>query len=202
VLPKLFLDNDYSVTVTDPPFAGYSWVSNLSCFNKYPEIRAEIITDDKFYYDYWSLSHQDLQLTMIAPLLNANLIRFSIFKFAPFVFRNIIYDQGQWLGPPAVGLSMATLNNYSALDILPDITAVTNGGKNSLVMLSNSLTHEPYFFQAPDYVPLSLITDRGEGPFADEVHYHANMAAYILLGKWFSFLKENGVYDNTRIIIV
>jgi arylsulfatase A-like enzyme len=28
------------------------------------------------------------------------------------------------------------------------------------------------------------------------------MAAFLLLGKWFDFLKENGVYDNTRIIIV
>jgi hypothetical protein len=28
------------------------------------------------------------------------------------------------------------------------------------------------------------------------------MASFLLLGKYFSFLKENGVYDNTRIIIV
>jgi arylsulfatase A-like enzyme len=38
--------------------------------------------------------------------------------------------------------------------------------------------------------------------FFDEEHYHVNMAVFLLLGKWFSFLKENGVYDNTRIIIV
>ena len=33
-------------------------------------------------------------------------------------------------------------------------------------------------------------------------HYHVNMAAMILLGKWFDFLREEGVYDNTRIILV
>jgi hypothetical protein len=28
------------------------------------------------------------------------------------------------------------------------------------------------------------------------------MAAYIQLGKWFDYLREQGVYDNTRIILV
>ena len=33
-------------------------------------------------------------------------------------------------------------------------------------------------------------------------HYQCNMASFIQLGKWFDYLKEQGVYDNTRIIIV
>lgn len=28
-------------------------------------------------------------------------------------------------------------------------------------------------------------------------HYHINVAAYLQLGKWFDYLKENGVYGNT-----
>ena len=34
------------------------------------------------------------------------------------------------------------------------------------------------------------------------VHYHANMLAFIELAKWFDQLKEAGVYDNTRFILV
>ena len=33
-------------------------------------------------------------------------------------------------------------------------------------------------------------------------HYHSNMAALIQLGNWFDYLREQNVYDNTRIIIV
>ncbi len=33
-------------------------------------------------------------------------------------------------------------------------------------------------------------------------HYQTNMAAYIKLGEWFDYLRECGVYDNTRIILV
>ena len=31
--------------------------------------------------------------------------------------------------------------------------------------------------------------------------YHANMAAMLQLGKWFDYLREQDVYDNTRIIL-
>jgi hypothetical protein len=33
-------------------------------------------------------------------------------------------------------------------------------------------------------------------------HYHVNMAAYLKLAEWFDYLRANGVYDNTRIILV
>ena len=33
-------------------------------------------------------------------------------------------------------------------------------------------------------------------------HYQSNMAAMLQLGRWFDYLRENGVYDNTKIIIV
>jgi arylsulfatase A-like enzyme len=32
--------------------------------------------------------------------------------------------------------------------------------------------------------------------------YECTMSACILLGNWFDYLRENGMYDNTRIIIV
>ena len=33
-------------------------------------------------------------------------------------------------------------------------------------------------------------------------HYHSNMAAIMALAKWFEYIRENGCWDNTRIIIV
>jgi arylsulfatase A-like enzyme len=34
------------------------------------------------------------------------------------------------------------------------------------------------------------------------MHYHSNMATMLRVGEWMDYLKEQGVYDNTRIIIV
>ena len=36
----------------------------------------------------------------------------------------------------------------------------------------------------------------------DQIHYQTNVAAMLKLGEWLDYLKKNGVYDNTRIIIV
>ena len=33
------------------------------------------------------------------------------------------------------------------------------------------------------------------------MHYQVNMATMLQLGKWFDYLRENGVWDNTRIIL-
>jgi hypothetical protein len=202
VLPKIFLDEDYAVTVTDPPFAGYSWVPDLRIFDNYPEVRAENVVNK--YSAVWLKQHEDLDANFILASLQNNLIRFSLFKFAPPAVRSFIYDDGRWFGTGDMGLSLprVTIDNYAALDILPDITTISGDNINTLMLITNNLTHEPAFFEAPDYIPVTKVSDRGRSRFAGEDHYHVNIAAYLLLGKWFTFLKENGVYDNTRIIIV
>jgi hypothetical protein len=71
---------------------------------------------------------------------------------------------------------------------------------SSSVLKSNLVRFS--FFKIMPLIFRSVIYDKGAVPFAREKHYHANIAALSLLGAWFSFLKENHVYDNTRIIIV
>jgi hypothetical protein len=202
VLPKMFLDNGYEVTVTDPPFAGYGWWPDLHAFSDYPEIHVRnMLGNNSVYKSFWQLKHM-VQEIPVGALLKNNLIRFSFFRILPVSFRGILYDTGWWFNYHAVGFSETTMCNYAVLDILPDITEFNAESKNHLIMMTNNLTHEPEFLQYPGYVPVSVVTDRGSGSFSNESHYHVNMASYLLLGKWFSFLKENGVYDNTRIIIV
>ncbi|MDR2738507.1 MAG: hypothetical protein LBB68_01555, partial [Treponema sp.] len=47
-------------------------------------------------------------------------------------------------------------------------------------------------------------TDQGKNFFGNNSfkYYHVNSASYILLAKWFDYLREAGIWDNTRIIIV
>jgi hypothetical protein len=33
-------------------------------------------------------------------------------------------------------------------------------------------------------------------------HYQCDMAAFIQVGKWFDYLRENNLWDNTRILVV
>ncbi|MDR2143798.1 MAG: YidC/Oxa1 family membrane protein insertase [Treponema sp.] len=209
VLPRLFADEGFSVTVTDPSWANYSWKPDLRIFDKYPAIHAENIIGK--YSSLWFKKHPEAQIRSVSEILTKNLIRFSFFKTAPPVIRTFIFDRGKWLQSSELindiiessgELTLSVINEYSSLDFLPRITIADSGAKNSFIFLTSQLTHEPAFYQAPDYTPRRTVTNMGEGPFAGEKHYHADMAAFLLLGKWFDYLKENRVYDNTRIIIV
>ena len=43
VLPVLFRNNGYEVTMCDPPYANYQWIPDLSVFDEYPEIKTFLL---------------------------------------------------------------------------------------------------------------------------------------------------------------
>jgi YidC/Oxa1 family membrane protein insertase len=206
LLPVLFLNTGYSVVVTDPPFDNYQ-ISNLSIYNDYPEIQVENIKG--VYTTIWGRDYPDVRGLLIPDLLKNTLIRFSFFKMSPLVFRLFIYDRGEWLTTTNAntqakingGLSTDTIDDYALLDMLPELTNIEQDQINSFIMLYSHLPHSPAFLQTPDYQPVQSVTNRGTGYFANDSHYHVTMASFLLLGKYLEFLKENDVYDNTRIII-
>ena len=210
LLPCLFAGQKYDVYITDPPWSNYAWTPDLSLFEAYPDINASNISSSySAYADTWLRSHPDIKILSVPDLLKERLIRFSLFKAFPAILRIFIYDRGDWLtindrdlkeGRKELTLNM--IGKYAALDYLPLITSINSNSAGGLAMIYNELTHDPAFLEAPEYIPVSYVSNRGNGPFADEAHYHVNMAAFLLLGRWFSWLKENNVYDNTRIIVV
>ena len=85
------------------------------------------------------------------------------------------------------------------------------------MMMDNDTTHSNTILQTPEYEPVANLTsnmyDHPERFTLNGVtvvmdtetqigHYHCNVAGLLKLGDWMDFLRENGVYDNTRIIIV
>jgi len=209
MLPRIFLDQGYKVTVTDPPY--YSITSDLSVFDNYPEIYAENIVGK--YDKNWLFERENQEERIVianaSVIIKSNLIRFSFFKIAPVLFRNFIYDNGKWLKLEEIkeknnhnGYRRTVLENYIALDVLDKITETSGLKFDTYTAMYNALPHEPAFLQAPDYVPANTITVRGNDLFINSMYYDVNMASMLMLGKWFDFLKENDVYDNTRIIIV
>jgi hypothetical protein len=88
------------------------------------------------------------------------------------------------------------------LDYLPRLGEITDDEENNLLLMVNNTTHDGAFLQAPDYLPVLSVSGYFPGPYNKETEYHINIAAYKRLGEWFDFLKAEGVYDNTRIILV
>ncbi|MDR2943176.1 MAG: YidC/Oxa1 family membrane protein insertase [Treponema sp.] len=200
LMPLIFSGNDFNVTITDPPWANYSWMPDVRIYDGYPQINVH--NTIRSYTDIWLTQNVFSDLQPKSKTLQRNFILFSFFKSAPLVMRPAIYNNGDWWSTDSSIIDFRQLlNNYAALDFLPLLTDTKAVKQNTFTVFVNELTHEPAFLQAPDYVPVPYITERGTSKYAGIVNYPANASALKRLGTWFNYLKQNGVYDNTRIII-
>jgi YidC/Oxa1 family membrane protein insertase len=206
LLPVILNAKGFVTTMTDPSWSNYAFMPDLGIFEDYPYIHAENIT--AAYTNYWLTEHPEVQAISVSNILKTKLERFSIFKMAPLVLRVFIYDRGDWLfintrdiQEERNEITVNALGKYAALDYLPEITKFDSTA-DTYTIIFNELTHDPFFMQAPMYVPVKTVTDKGGGRFSEDAHYHVYAAAFRLLGEWFDCLKANNVYDNTRIIIV
>lgn len=221
VMPVLFSENGYQVTVCDPPYAGYQWIPDLSIYEDYPEIQT-YITDGRFGNGSESrFTYEDLL---------RNFFCFGIVKTMPLIAQGVLYNDGMYnmasydrqaISSPstAEGIYFAFSESYNVIANMSAMTRISDSDEGTFLMLSNSMTHDVALLQAPDYVPETTVdnTDYDEAHqdrfFANGrnltvsdvtqmTHYHANISMFLRLGEWFDELRAQGVYDNTRIIIV
>lgn len=231
VLPVLYEENGYDVTVCDASLANYSWIPDMSIYDDYPEIRK--------YLASGTLQAKTDSLDPMAVPLERNLFCYGIFRAAPSIIQPTLYNLGnynavdkfdhqpdEWNSKQVItslytasGMDANFMSSYSVLDRLGDMTRITDDDKGGFLMLANKATHDPQLLQLPDYSPIENVdnTKYGEEQFikydaegnminiGDEINnapYQCTMASMKKLGEWFDYLKSEGVYDNTRIIVV
>jgi hypothetical protein len=119
----------------------------------------------------------------------------------------------------ANGFDKDFIDAFATLHKLPELTSISNDSRDNFIMMSNEATHFPCLLQKPDYLPSQVVDNTPYDNYSSSVytingvsmkmndiehirHYHVNVASYIKLGEWFDYLRTNGVYDNTRIILV
>lgn len=226
LMPVIFEENDYEVTVCDPPYANYSYIPDLTIYDDYPDIKT-YITEGAFSDP--SSKQQTIESN------KRNFFVFSVMKCLPLGVQNILYQGGnynQLLGPEMVlefwhqiiyseifseGVDADSMNPYNVLLNMANMTWIDEGDKDTFMMLTNMLTHQPMMLQLPNYEPVPFVYNGDQldllypGPVNGRelitettfqiIHYQSNAAALMRLGEWFDYLRENGVYDNTRIII-
>ena len=228
VMPVLFAENGYAVTVSDPSYANYQWIPDTSIYDEYPKIQScnlkGVFTDDssESISENWILSNK------------RNFFCYGILQTVPLCMRNLVYGYGDYNQGgdntlyseqkitgrcTAVGLFDGFTEPYNVLTHLPDITGIEDGGQNTFLLMTNDAAHDVMMLQEPEYVP-ALYVDNTEFEVQNQdrftldgrtlkmigddemAHYQSNMGVMLQLGKWFDFMRENGVYDNTRIILV
>lgn len=222
VMPAAFLEQGYEVTVCDAPYAGYQWIPDMSIYDEYPGIRT---WNTIGMFDEYREGIRD----WLNSRLERDLFCYSLFRCAPSLLQPGMYDNGNWLtdgGPEKeenelYGISADFMKSYTVMQHLPGMTVVTDEETGTFLMLTNEMTHNVIELQEPDYVPRRYADnsayeaehrirrtadgrelDIGGGSELLRIHYQSDMAAFLLLGEWFDELREMGVWDNTRIILV
>ncbi len=230
MLPAVFDENGFDVTVCDAPYANYQWYPDLSVFDDYPDIRAY---NTKGYF--WD-AHKD----SVSDRNYRNFFCYSIMKTSPIILQNHFYDKGfynenmvtnDFADEITSGHGQRIVNSfvaqgiydnfmwdYATLQNLDTMTVVKDDSSDNYFVLENDSTHDPQLFQEPEYeIAYDVDNTAYEAANSDRYtvdgvtlsmgsvesyqFYQTNMAAILSVGRWLDYLKEEGVYDNTRIII-
>lgn len=237
VMPTVFGDAGYDVTICEPTYAGYSWIPDLTIFNDHPEYRCFLanqgFTLEEYGYGTDPYVAREKRLR--------NFFCFSLYRIAPAICQTTLYEHGNYnasarsialnegmnISFPQVesGMSKASgyredfMGTYAVLCHLDDITKINKSDTNTFFMMSNDTAHNHMLLQEPAYEPAPVVDNTefdAAHPYREDgkgnrlktqdertlIHYQVNMAAMIRLGQWFDYLREQGVWDNTRIIIV
>lgn len=206
LMPVMFGEEGWNVTVCDLPYAGLKQGSDYSLYDKYDYVNAF------HYYDRFE-NGGDIEETH--SLMERNFVFHSVYKVAPAMLQDNIYDYGNYLSGRNFWYG-DTKEDFFALRALKDNTSIVDG-PDQLIIYVNLLTHDPCILQLPDYTVVDHLDNSSydfetvrtlngttmnlENGLDGIEHYFVNASAMIHLGEYFDYLREKGVYDNTRIIL-
>jgi hypothetical protein len=204
MLPKLFGEAGRRVSITDPALTNMQFVPDISVFKDLKNVTAQNIEGRLVSRFKKEFPVEDEK--MLDSFNFDILFRYCLFRAALPMLRHGIYYNGKWWRDGASNAYEIGVTQFSSLYYLSDLCTVDDGG-DTLNIFMNGTTHEDGAYTA-DLLPRHGIIrySREEinkfGSEDNTAYMYAYMAAMSALGRWLDSLKERGVYDNTRIIIV
>jgi hypothetical protein len=211
MLPTLFKNNKYFSTVVDPVGDSdfnmrFSKDFDYATYYKSKNINYLKMTG-LYNSDFYMKNDMNITNEYIN-ILKKKLYIYSFFTISATVCKKILYDDGLYLFARQDRVYDATehqfISAYAALYYLNKVTELNDFDK-SFTLINNALPHRFYYLNYPNYEYSKDVKDIGPNKFNDApsfMSYHTAMASILLVGKYLNYLKELGVYDNSRIIIV
>ncbi|MBI9066758.1 MAG: sulfatase-like hydrolase/transferase [Salinivirgaceae bacterium] len=115
----------------------------------------------------------------------------ALFYSAPLFVKAKIYNKGNWFhGNIPINDNTNKAKPYNFLRLLPLISN-TNNDKPNFIYIHSMASHHPW----------DLIDDKGN-MHSNVSPYENNKWVLNTLIKWIDWMKENDVYDNTKIVIL
>ena len=231
LMPTLFTGNGFDATLINPTYAGYKWYPDLSVFDGMKNVKA-YSTKNAYLPEeskqVYSVEHTKsfryklfcYSLFKAAPVaLQSALYDGGNYNDTRIVAPSQMIDQKRSGTSKAVGHEQTFIWDYYTMKAMSEMTNIEDNDGNHFIYFSTDMTHDTELLQEPSYEPADVVNNakfdkanqsrfflKGEMMWMrdtmDFKHSQSNVAAYQGIAKWLEYLKANGCYDNTRIIIV
>lgn len=205
VMPRLFSESGWNAVITDASLANHSWIPDNSIFEPYHGIKA--LNMEGKYVGEWIQKHKIGVQNSVLPFSETlrNTIRFSFLKASPYFLRKRLYNKGRYLQSKA--------SAYGLFDFVAKIAPLefierdisTGYDKDCFNLIVNNISHTPISASQARLFCSDEFIKKCEDRSKNEItlnHYISDAYLFSALGNMMKMLKENGVYDNTRIIFV
>ncbi|CRF31397.1 hypothetical protein BRSU_0083 [Brachyspira suanatina] len=221
LMPRMFADNGYTANMFNTTFVNLNFGFDTSIFSGLSNINAYAQNDNFIKFsvsnilnDYEELN--DVKEAFDNKLYDINNIdlnikrafRFSIFRIIPSFLRSFFYSNSDWyiFSMDSSYYINKSLREFAVLNSIKHITSINDNG-NYFNFIHSESTHEPEYVNN-DLLPSIWkysIPSEDYKKFGNEFQvrsYYANCAAIDNLITFLHFIKDNDIYNNTKIIIV
>lgn len=192
-LPRILTEqSDFTASMFDTSWGNLSYIADMNFTNGYEKISGEVLNGR--YTGNFKSENTLFNSDTLQKSVERNLFFVSLFREIPAILRNAIYFKGSWWSAEKVSDLDEFIDWYAPLYYMNEITDF-NSETNSLMMITNEATHS-----TQDVSELDQFSEKLS--YTSDTVYKVTYASLEAVAKWLDNLKANGVYDNTRIIIV
>ena len=201
VMPLNFLENGFSVSISGLPATDFRGKNDFREFENYPEIKTYGIFK-RFIKRYEKEKNQSLNFDEICRKAICN---FSILQV---LLPKARYDFYVITKNNDFEHTESFLNSFSGLFFLRNLTDFSST-ENEFIFIGNETTHYATYINTENYNEIStekikkdkiskILSSTNEETI---MCYQVFVATLKQIGLWIDLIKENGCFNNTRIVI-
>ena len=158
------------------------------------------------YVGYWSKRRGRASSGEEGSDKNRLLPMVAIFQSAPFMLKAAIYDSGSWLmfrkSYQFGKMARNAARTYAYLDLLPEMSSAASPA-STLKLIHTQFTHEPFGVTRAGSIIDNEFPDPVTRSFVDGTSaYYSARKMIDFLAAWTDWMKAQGVYDNTMIVVL
>lgn len=203
--PDFFQSRDFSVSFADTSFL------SLTDLVQDDEV---LLGESKDFIHYWqhSLDSETLGEISISSAEYSRIFAvIGLFKGSPFLLKRKIYDGSSWLNANSGNeRTLHAVRTLALLDLAPELSSADSPRK-TFKYISSEFSHLPWSIDSTGQISKKFIKDEPLNTYYPELNmiflnpvapFNTWVKTLKVLARWFDWMKKEGIYDNTRIIIV